>query len=79
MEAGLECIPPSAADRVAGEKPVEGHPAEAGQARSADEHTRKAGGAIVGPKEARSSPCALADSTWVNNLPECGRNAGRPD
>ena len=61
------------------EKPVEGHPDEAGQARSANEHTRKAGGAFAGPKGARSSPCALADSTWVNNLPECGRNAGRPD
>src|SRR5215467_5573531 len=33
VEAGPECIPPSAADRVAGEKPVEGHQAFAGQAR----------------------------------------------
>jgi len=30
----------------------------------ADAHTRQGGGAIAGPKGARSSPCALADVTW---------------
>ena len=28
---------------------------------------------------ARSNLCALADMTWVNNLLEYRRNAGRPD
>ncbi|HKF36365.1 MAG TPA: hypothetical protein VKB35_05640, partial [Ktedonobacteraceae bacterium] len=43
----LRRVPPSAADRVVGEKPVEGHPSEAGQARSADEHTRKVVGLFL--------------------------------
>src|SRR5262249_28663782 len=35
------------------------------------------GGALAGPTGARSSPCALADSSQSTSLPEYGRNAGK--
>jgi len=49
--------------QVAWEKPVEGHPDEAGQARLQMSRHAKWWG-YRWSKRARSSPCALADSTW---------------
>jgi hypothetical protein len=49
--------------QVVGEKPVEGHPAEAGQARMQMSIHEQGGGASVGPEGARPSLPALEDST----------------
>ncbi len=64
---------------VTWEKPAEGNPDEAGQARMQMSIHTESGGATVGPTGARSNPHALSDSTWVHNTPEFGRNAGVPD
>ncbi|HKF37323.1 MAG TPA: hypothetical protein VKB35_10525 [Ktedonobacteraceae bacterium] len=52
---------------------------KAGQARSADEHTREGGGAIPGWKRRRSSLVRLRSDSWIDNVLETGRNAGTPD
>jgi hypothetical protein len=70
---------PYPADRVGGEKPVEGHPVEAGQARMQMSIHVKVVGLLLVLARARSNPHALTGMTWVNNLQGCGRNTGRPD
>ena len=62
---------------------MEGHPAEAGQARMPVSmrmsiHVKVVGLSLVLAR-VHSNPHALADVTWVNNLLGCGRNAGRPN
>jgi hypothetical protein len=59
------------------EKPAEGHPCEAGQARLQMSRHVKVVGLFAGPMGARSSPHALTDMTWFDNVLECGRNAGK--
>ncbi len=49
--------------QVRGEKPVEGHPDDAGQARMRMSIHEEGGGAIVGPTGARSGPHALSGIT----------------
>jgi hypothetical protein len=58
---------------------VEGHPAEAGQARMQMSIHEQGGGASVGPKGARPSLPALEDSTGSHSLLEGGRNAGKAE
>jgi hypothetical protein len=50
--------------RLDGRSIREGTPVERMPGPYADAHTRQGGGAFAGPKGARSSPRALADSTW---------------
>ena len=60
--------------QVGWEKPAEGNPDEAGHAgRFATCNVVRLSLVQQG---ARSSPHALTDSTWVDNVLECGRNAG---
>jgi hypothetical protein len=49
--------------QVVGEKPVEGHPTEAGQARLQMSRHVKVVGLVAGPKRARSNLHALQDIT----------------
>ncbi len=61
---------------------MEGKPDEAGQAgpvkgTSCVRDTLNVVRLSAGPTGARSNLHALPDMTWVDSVPECGRNAGK--